>query len=261
VLSLNGSPEQNSVVEAVGIGHEHSEEAITNASGVYRLRGLRPDVEYNLRLQIHDRAGATSGTQSSIERTSPASIAVEMSTQDQHGLDFVVFRRPTVVSISGVVNAPKHLQQSLTVVVFKYGKESSGVSLRTKQMGSLSPYFEFGHLPRGTYTVRLETTMSLRDYTFQFASETIALEDVSVGHVVLSFNATMRKVATDVELSSMTVLLFLVVAAVCILYHREVRLPTHIHTPIVIGGSNLYHLLSLRVMCRATVYGALHQPQ
>ena len=111
VVSLNGAPEGNVAVGAIAVRDaasstgsaepddqhhlEETVEAVTEADGTYRLRGLRPGSRYD----VHVKKNAF------VDGAAPAAVPVHMVSGDRRGLDFVVFRAPSISQIAGAVDA------------------------------------------------------------------------------------------------------------------------------------------------------------
>jgi len=73
VTLLSGQPKEGIQVEARAESKGYYEEATTDSSGFYRLRGLMPDTTYIIKVaKKNDLGGA------SIERASPESIVVKV---------------------------------------------------------------------------------------------------------------------------------------------------------------------------------------
>lgn len=77
VASLNGEPEANVLLEAVGINtcSNLQEEASSETNGKFRIRGLLPQCEYNIRMKTGP------GVNSNIHRIAPHDTVVKVNLQ------------------------------------------------------------------------------------------------------------------------------------------------------------------------------------
>lgn len=73
VTLLSGQPKESVYVEARAESKGYYEEATTNSSGYFRLRGLLPDTTYLIKVVLKDDNGIIG-----IERASPESIAIKV---------------------------------------------------------------------------------------------------------------------------------------------------------------------------------------
>lgn len=97
--------EENMLVIAHGLNNcSHlSEEAVSESSGNFRIRGLQPYCDYEVKVK---------SSESTIERSSPSSIKIHIAkdTKDIEDLKFIVFRPVTNMDILVKVTAdnPEH---------------------------------------------------------------------------------------------------------------------------------------------------------
>lgn len=80
---LSGQPKGGVSVEARSVSKGYFEETVTDSSGYYRLRGLLPDTVYEVKVAKRDTTG-----NSNIERASPDSISVKVSTMFPFTISF-----------------------------------------------------------------------------------------------------------------------------------------------------------------------------
>lgn len=102
VTSLNREPEEKMIVIANGRGNcsEYSEEATSEASGNFRIRGLIPYCSYDLAIK-----GAVDDDEI-IERAAPPIIRIESLNEDIKNLHFIVFRAMPNTDVIVKVHAP-----------------------------------------------------------------------------------------------------------------------------------------------------------
>ncbi|KAK9890285.1 hypothetical protein WA026_010388 [Henosepilachna vigintioctopunctata] len=165
VTSLNGIPEHNSVVEAVGIGNcSHlSEETTTESDGGFRIRGLLPSCTYHLKTR-----------DPSVVQCVPEFIEIKDIGDDINSLHLIVLRptKRTKVMVKVFSNEPEYFKM-LKLCVYHKGPSSTLVhSIRLdsyikvgKEPGYLNPGIMIVHLPPlpkdgKTYVLQLETASS-----------------------------------------------------------------------------------------------------
>ncbi|CAI9104879.1 OLC1v1003663C1 [Oldenlandia corymbosa var. corymbosa] len=177
VTLLSGQPKEGISVEARAESKGFYEEAVTDSSGSYRLRGLLPDTSYVIRI-----AKKADYSSSRIERASPESIAIKVGSQDIKQLDFVVFEHPEMTILSGHVEGKgiKELHPHLQVKIM-----SAGEPVRTEAVVPLplSNFFQVKDLPRGKHLIQLQSTLPAS--THRFHSEVIEadLQNQSQVHI------------------------------------------------------------------------------
>ena len=71
---------------------EH-EETQSDNNGQYRIRGLIPGVSYEVRVK------EDTNVDQRIERATPKSVAVKVTSDNVNNVNFIVFRRPSRLSI------------------------------------------------------------------------------------------------------------------------------------------------------------------
>lgn len=102
---LNGEPFSNTAVLATAPGH--TEEAHTDSTGQYRIRGLVPNTPYTITLKSTEDKG--------ISHLMPSKHTLTVGLLDSHGADFIVVTAPNDCVISGTVDALPEVLQYLTV--------------------------------------------------------------------------------------------------------------------------------------------------
>ncbi|XP_064456551.1 BOS complex subunit NOMO1-like [Ornithodoros turicata] len=158
VTSVTGEAEPGVALEAQGTGdnpacNSSQEEAVSEADGAFRLRGLLPNCSYVLRLK-QSPTGVT-GVNSHIERAAPPEIVLNIGSEDIVGTRVIVFRFFNQMDVTGKVQIdgkqPAHLKVRL------FAEESPDQILQTTSVGPggfflLSPMTRDGR----TYCVRVE---------------------------------------------------------------------------------------------------------
>lgn len=211
VRTLNGNPAKHVSVEAIGPDGEY-EEAKTDASGSYRLRGLKPGKTYTIRSKLTSAKGKEEKDVQPVERAAPESLLLTMKNEDVQHVDFVTFLKETKVDIMGKVDASPEFLGTLTVQLQTKGKEGS-------EEYSLGPgsFFLFpGVEVDATYTVTLTTTLSAKEYNFTLPTVTFSpKENQKDGKVLtdLTFTAEFRRMEERMDNGPFFTLLFVVAVA------------------------------------------------
>ncbi|KAG7157860.1 Nodal modulator 3-like, partial [Homarus americanus] len=200
-VSLIGEPESNVVVEAVGKGHDckqYQEEAASDEQGSFRIRGLLPKCQYELRLK------AGSGINLHVQRTLPATRTVHTDNEDVRDLKLIVLRPFNQMDVAAKVDTdPQHLS---SLVAHLYREDLPDSPIHTIKLG-LHPYFMLPPMTadRRTYYIRLESNLPTSQYQFTIPEITF-VADSAFKHVNLSFKPVLRGV--DAEMSQGTVVGF-----------------------------------------------------
>jgi hypothetical protein len=217
VASLAGKPEEGISVEARaesgnGGGGSYYEEAVSDAEGKYRLRGLKPNTVYSIKvcLKAAGDGDEEEGTER-IERVSPRSYELRANASDIAGLDFVLFDRPLTTIVTGTVEGPelRRWRQHLAIRVVSFfffvshlhlhlhdhqpppssssppppslSPSSSSLVLQSSRLAEqviplpLSHFFEVQGLARGKYTVQLVLGLSGKTHGFESDSAEVDL--------------------------------------------------------------------------------------
>lgn len=226
VTSLNGEPEPGLLVEVHGQGNcsNLQEEATTEESGNFRIRGLQPSCTYNFRLKPNVEAN------SQIQRTSPSSMPIQIS-KDIHGLRLIAFHpiSRTDVSIHIVSSQLEHYR-TLRVKLCREESPDSPVhsaKLDVQQSGKINQIYNAGflvHLPPlpadgRKYFVQLESSLSqgLHKYkTFPVYFEA----NSSFKYIKLPFSAEKSIDHGDMNQTSIVALPFIMLVA-CAFLNRD----------------------------------------
>lgn len=200
-VSLSGEPETEVVVEAVGQGPEcdqYQEEAVSDAQGSFRIRGLYPKCQYELRLK------KGSGINQHVQRTLPSMRLVLADNKDVRDLRLIVLRPFNQMDVAAKVDTdPQHLA---SLVAQLYREDLPDSPLQTIKLG-LHPYFMLPPMTadRRTYFLRLESNLPTSQYQYS-TSEVTFVADAAFKHLNLSFKPTLRSV--DAEMNQGTVVGF-----------------------------------------------------
>ena len=118
VVSLNGEPEPGVSVQAFGIKPtennnvdclQYQEEALTEANGTFKIKGLWPSCEYEIKLNLKNEKNKH------IERMISSNQIVRVHDTDYEGIRLIILRRIGHMDVGGDVLTEPHLLPSLKV--------------------------------------------------------------------------------------------------------------------------------------------------
>lgn len=208
VTTLTGEPENGVVVEAVGRGpcSDLQEEVTTEGDGNFRLRGLKPNCDFEVRLR------QTPDVNRHIERSTPKLHVVRLANEDIGGIVFVAFRPLRTMDISGnVITSNEYLSSLKVRLISENG---------TDQTASLGPssFFQFLSLPMDDrqFTLSLESSLSHTSYDYSIPAEFTFKANDSYRHFTFVFQP--KPTASEHELTQgsylalpMALLIFIIV--------------------------------------------------
>uniref|UniRef100_A0A8D8YDE6 Nodal modulator 1 n=1 Tax=Cacopsylla melanoneura TaxID=428564 RepID=A0A8D8YDE6_9HEMI len=224
VTSLSGEPESGVTVEAVGQPNSNSdtacdqlkEDAITEPSGVFRIRGLKPQCNYHVRVSTE--------INQHIERALPAVIPVQVKDGDVTLNKRLIALRPISKCQVNVYIESKHLN-TLTVKLYRSRTNEPLTVLKLKTLSHLNEESALIPLtqvpiPRegGSYRVVLET--SLKRSMYDLARVKLVEEfqvDGSFKLVEFEFNPALITVSEHVLNDMNNVLLCIILAGLGLL--------------------------------------------
>ncbi|KAI5748699.1 hypothetical protein M8J76_001268 [Diaphorina citri] len=170
VSSLNGEPESGITVEAIGVRasgldcDQLQEEAITESTGQFRIRGLKPQCNYVVRVK------ASPDVNQHIERAIPAGIPVKVQDRDVTLEKRFTALRPVTKCDVTVYIESKHLK-TLTLKLYKGRSNDPLLVLKLKtlsHLGEHSALIPLTHVPLSSegakYSVVLETSLNKNIY-------------------------------------------------------------------------------------------------
>jgi len=212
IVSLNGKPLANVVVEAQpekqeqqGKSKASMEETKTDANGSYRIRGLKPNVKYTIRVKPTGAA----------ERATPAHLQVSQAQiKDVYGLDFLSFAplSQTHNVITGEVEfedsglyktAVTHNNAALQIdVELLSGADPMAAKVIRTQRLTLSKQYQF-ILPKNAtqsvnYYIRLTSNLNKQAYVLN--TPLLPAKNLQTGelqHVVYPFKPVLKKLSFD----------------------------------------------------------------
>jgi len=212
--SLSGIPEENVIIQAIGLDHcsQYHEETTSDMQGQFRLRGLEPNCSYSVQM-------SNAESNSHIERFAPVKRIVKVEQDDISGVNFIVFQKSNTFTLTGVINTTFELLPSLKV--FLYEEENLESPVHTIVPG-LVKFIQFPPLKRKNYVVKLETSLSLKTHDIKTSSVTVAHDGSPRQHVVLAFYGKERLL--DIEPTQSVWTLPFAVALIFICYNYDTAL-------------------------------------
>jgi hypothetical protein len=211
VLSLNGQPLKHIPIEAIGIDNSY-EETLSDIKGSYRLRGLIPDVEYQIRIR------PSSKTHSGyISRSEPSQYQIKMTQEDIYDIQFITFQQTHQHDLKVKVDAPVDVGDTLTTEI----RDQDGTLVATRKPFP-NHFFIISGLRENIYTVSLKTTLSPKEFNYTLPSETIDMRDHKQrnGIVVLQFVSSLKSLEAEMDNSSFITLLFFCTITALVYYRK-----------------------------------------
>jgi len=199
VVALNGEPEQFVTVEAVNIENEGDrEETQADANGGFRIRGLSPNKSYKVTVK--------STPTDNVERATPDHSIIKVGTTDVKDIQFIVFRKPSKLDLSGTVDVNLNnlasnqsslkLNDWISSISITLRSEDGSIADKTIQLGpSNNNYFEFSGLPKGKYAVKMQPNLA-RSMQRTFGNvkpteQTVVLDNANV-HIRFDLTPTLN---------------------------------------------------------------------
>lgn len=217
VTSLNGEPEVGLLVEVQGQGNcsNLQEEATTEKSGNFRIRGLQPTCTYVFRLKSNVESNVH------IQRTSPTSQLVQPMEEDIHGLRLIAFHPISRTDISVHVTSaqPEHYR-TIKVKLCREDAPDSPVHISKldvqQTVSKTSNNYNAGflvHFPPlqadgRKYFVQLESSLSQAVHKYRTIPVYIEANS-SFKYVKLSFNAERKVDQSEMNQTSVVALPFI----------------------------------------------------
>ncbi|CAG2165017.1 unnamed protein product [Oppiella nova] len=188
--SLNGEPEPGVVVEAIGLRNivtdsrvncsQLQEEAVSETNGSFRVRGLRPECQYAIRIKANDERNKL------FNQSIPRIHLIRVEDRDISNVRLIIFRRITQMDVSGdVITSPEYLS-SLKVRLFN---DVNGDQPITTIAFTSSPFFFLPalNIDNRNYFIRLESSLSPNLYELETPSKSFRA-NTSHTHLTLTFN-------------------------------------------------------------------------
>lgn len=228
VTSLSKEPEAGVLVEAVGVDRERhncaqlQEEAVTEITGQFRIKGLQPQCNYIVRVK------PTAEANKHIYRATPDSIPLQAVESDVKNLRLIAFRPIAKTEVVAVVRSGVDTVEQLRSVKLRLCREETPDhpihvvrldSIVGTQGGRVHEYYPAGvmvHFPlipsdgRG-YVLQLESSLSPSAY--DYSNQAVHFRtNVSFHYVPFSFEPIPRFVDQDMNQGSIFLLPLVLIA-------------------------------------------------
>lgn len=219
VTSLNNIPEQNSVIEAVGVENcSHlSEETTTESNGRFRVRGLQPYCTYHLRTK-----------DASVEQSIPESIEMKNIVSDINDIHLIVLRskRQTKVLVKINTDVPEYAKH-LKLNVYLKGSSANPIHSAKLDTNKLLPEYNTGiiiHLPPlakdgKTYVLQLEP---FTNQNIKWVAQSVSfVADSTFKSIQMEF--TVKSSNTDQQIKQTSIWsLILIISTLLIAYNVDI---------------------------------------
>eukprot|EP01122_Echinamoeba_exundans_P007456 TRINITY_DN2311_c0_g2_i2.p1 TRINITY_DN2311_c0_g2~~TRINITY_DN2311_c0_g2_i2.p1 ORF type:complete len:1254 (+),score=406.06 TRINITY_DN2311_c0_g2_i2:197-3958(+) len=230
VRSLNGASERAVVVEAVsddGSAVVQREEATTDETGSFRLRGLAPGRKYS----VGFKSGVTSNERIDSSVPTRASVTVSAkSPADVTDVNFVVYRRPTRQNIGGrivLVNSSSgaefegDVRSSLTIQLID--SDATGTVVKETKLTRDLEVFDFASLTpskSNKWILRIKSTLNPTLYSYKF--EDVKFEATGASTFVdVPLTVTVKQPGEEAPPSSVANLVFMILLGLFVFYRKE----------------------------------------
>ncbi|KAJ4775918.1 Nodal modulator 1 [Rhynchospora pubera] len=217
VTLLSGQPKEGVFIEARSESEGFYEEATTDKSGYFRLRGLIPDTTYLVKVVPKETPGVVP-----IERSSPEFFPIHVGHRDTTGVDFVAFEMPEMPLVTGHVEGDD-LDTALTHLSVEVRSANEPSRVETVISLPLSGYFEIRDLSKSRHLIQLRSGLPTSSFIFDSEPFEIDLRKQPQVHVgPLSYKIQERHHKQD--LTPAPVLPLVVGVSVVILFISMPRL-------------------------------------
>lgn len=240
VTSLNGTPLSPLTVEATANDSclNHQEEATTESTGQYRLRGLQPDCEYEISLKpskfqtrrsdsstqlTGDNSGSNLINELQVEDAIPQQQLVSVHHEDVQDINFIGLIEVTYVDvIVYVAVSSTEWYKTLRLVMYRMGADDSPIynqrvegPLNQKTENNDGTLMTLPRIPldRQTYVVELKSSLSDVAFKYELPSEQFVADTGSV-YLELIFEPELRSSDPDVTHGSLSALVMVGVVVV-----------------------------------------------
>ncbi|KAJ3691869.1 hypothetical protein LUZ61_021033 [Rhynchospora tenuis] len=160
VTLLSGQPKEGVFIEARSESEGFYEEATTDKSGNFRLRGLIPDTTYLVKVVPKETPDVVP-----IERSSPEFFPIHVGHGDTTGVDFVAFEMPEMPLVTGHVEGDD-LETALTHLSVEVRSANEPSRVETVISLPLSGYFEIRGLSKSRHLIQLRSGLPTGSFLF-----------------------------------------------------------------------------------------------
>lgn len=224
VNALNGLPVGDVVVEARSSEQcgQHQEEATTEATGQYRLRGLQPGCEYTIRVRSSKENAVV------VDRTVPTVHTITVANSDTRNVNIIALNPLSHTDVVARVTASNiDYYKSLSVQMFKKGQSDSPIysyrveaPLSSKANADAGAMIFFPRIPFDgrTYVVELTTTLSDKSFVYVLPSEQF---EANHSTIYIDLNFTPEIHFNENELSENSFSAIILLALIVIAFFKQ----------------------------------------
>lgn len=214
ITSLNGEPFSNIVVEAKSEDRcgQHQEEAVTEANGQYRIRGLQPSCEYTIQVR------SDSENAEAVDRTIPTHRKITVQQEDIQDVKIIAINPLSYVDvIARISTSHNDYYKSLRVQLYKKGNSDnpiysqridSPLNIKSRVNPGIMIFFPRIPFDGKTYVIELTTTLSDKNYKYTLPVETF-ITNRSTIYTELEFSPEIRLNESDLNQNSISALILL----------------------------------------------------
>jgi len=152
INNLNKEKVEGLYIQAYSLKTRQVQETSIDKNGEYRLRGLTPGQNYEIRVKIPSN--------STIEKALPTGIPIKINQEDVFDIDFVVLQKPKKIDIRGYINytqeednCPSTKVPNIYVELTKRNENNESVVVTSKNL-NYACQFLFRNLEKDTYTLK-----------------------------------------------------------------------------------------------------------
>ncbi|XP_054167363.1 BOS complex subunit NOMO3-like [Oppia nitens] len=192
--SLNGEPESGVIVEAIGLRNivtnsqvncsQLQEETISEPNGSFRVRGLRPECQYAIRIKANDDRNKN------FNQSIPRIHLIRVEDRDITNVRLIIFRKITQMDVSGdVITAFEHLP---SLKIRLYSELNPDQPITTIALNK-SPFFFLPplNIDNRNYFIRLESSLSSNIYELDTPLRTFRANTSHI-HLTITFNPRLK---------------------------------------------------------------------
>eukprot|EP00002_Diphylleia_rotans_P033625 TRINITY_DN7168_c0_g1_i1.p1 TRINITY_DN7168_c0_g1~~TRINITY_DN7168_c0_g1_i1.p1 ORF type:complete len:1153 (-),score=253.99 TRINITY_DN7168_c0_g1_i1:369-3827(-) len=204
VRTITGEPLSEVAVEAVS--EDFVESTTSDKYGNYRIRGLLPTQQYQIR--VSPDAG--------IRRSSPSEVVFVAGDSDVYNVDFLVFTAQSHFDVTGVVLGVNNDSKAIEVELIDHATLSKLKSVSL----DMSPIFSLGPQAPGEYIIRVQTSSKSTEFESNMVEIPISVGEEST-HFNIPFTVVPRKTTTQITRSPLYSLIIGITIIVATFYKEK----------------------------------------
>jgi len=225
--TLSGYPLAGVTIEATATtadGDATMEDAKSDSTGAFRVRGLVPGLEYTIGVKAGESVKASTGKKLTVERGFPADVKFTPSASDLEGVKFTVFgaAEKAFASITAEVS-DEVAAKGVKVAVFA-GDATGKVAKRLSLVDvPITRYIEIP-LSRGvsTYSFQLSVDVDSRDWSVNAPVVAATVDELDKSPLSLSLSLSPHPASQQTSQANFWSLLFVVVAIAGVMYRDQI---------------------------------------